>query len=102
MGKYKLHNGETIHAAYRRIAGEQDLFGVAFFGHGCANARAARNARRRLDYAWRQLLSQGADEIADRAMAATVPENVGCEGMTKQQGSAIARNILRGASELTQ
>ena len=55
---YQVRDGETREAAYRRMAGEMNLFGVAFFGHRCATARQTHNARRRLEYAWRQVLRQ--------------------------------------------
>jgi len=49
--KYELKDNETCDDAYYRIAGEQSLYGAAFFGH-----KAPKKDKQKLNYIWKQLL----------------------------------------------
>ena len=56
--KYEIKPCESIDLAYRRIAGELNLFGAAFFGHA-----AAAKDRRKLSYVRKRLLKLGGQEM---------------------------------------
>jgi len=50
--KYSKLPGETNDAAYNRIAGEQGLFCIAFFGH-----KGTKEQKAKLAYIWKRLLT---------------------------------------------
>ena len=74
MSKYILHEDETATAAYQRLSASEGLFDVAFYGYGRTidnlpievwasncDKRMTKNARRKLQYIWKRLLSQDLD-----------------------------------------
>lgn len=60
MTKYILKSNETIDDAYQRIAGQENLFNAAFFGH-----KALKKDKQKLNYIWNKLIKQDAKRKSD-------------------------------------
>lgn len=51
--KYQVFVGETADQAFSRIAGSENLFCIAFFGH-----KGTKQQKSKLSYIWKSILKQ--------------------------------------------